>query len=407
MIIEIKVPPLAESVTDATVLEWQKSAGDFVKKGEHLVDLETDKVTLEVSALDDGILKEILHQQGETVLAGEVLALIDTDAAAPETTIEILDEKAPEPEMKPNIQPAPVTQTKNTHPATSPAVRKLLAEHKLNPDTIRKALGITGRLTKTDVQTYLQQQPSIQTVTPQPEGNDTTARKERRVPMSRLRQRAAERLLQAQHENAILTTFNEINLFDIKQLRTKTRPQFEEKYGYAPGYLPFFIKAVIKALQEYPVINASVDGHDILYHDYYDIGVAVSTSRGLVVPVVRNADRLSLAAMEGMIRELAEKARDAKLTLDDLTGGTFTITNGGVFGSLLSTPILNPPQSAILGMHAIQDRPIAENGQVVIRPVMYVALSYDHRIIDGREAVSFLVSIKKQLEDPALLFMEI
>ena len=400
MLVEIKVPDLAESVADATLLEWQKSEGDFVKRGENLIDLETDKVTLEVAAQNDGILKEIRRKTGETVVAGDILAVIDTDAEIPdqtgkETTIEILDDKASEDKTR-------------THVATSPAVRKLLSEKDLQPDEILANTGKTDRITKTDVQTYLQKKSGTdtKTVTPSPANDaDLTGRQERRVPMSRLRQRAAERLLAAQHENAILTTFNEINLFSVKQLRTKLQPRFEEKYGYRLGFMPFFVMATINALKEFPLVNASIEGQEIVYHDYYDLGVAVSSPRGLVVPVMRDVDQLSFASIEGKIRELADKANHSTLTIEDLTGGTFTITNGGTFGSMLSTPIINPPQSAILGMHAIQDRPVAENGQVVIRPVMFVALSYDHRIIDGREAVSFLVSIKKQLEDPALLFL--
>ncbi len=413
MLEEIKVPALAESVADATLLEWQKSPGDFIKRGESLIDLETDKVTLEVAAQNDGIIKEIIKGEGDIVVAGDILAIIDTDAEMPDqkhvqkTSIEILNEETPELSSK-------------TTPAPGPAVRKLITEKGLDTNKIEGS-GKEGRITKSDVQTHLQKQnEEIKNSPSHSETNVTeasfisqkdnppvTERQERRVPMSRLRQRAAERLLSAQSENAILTTFNEINLNAVKQLRTKIQPKFEEKYGYRLGFMPFFVQAAINALKEFPLINASIENQDIVYHDFYDIGVAISSPRGLVVPVIRDADQISFSGIEGEIRELGDKARNSNLTLDDLTGGTFTITNGGTFGSMLSTPIINPPQSAILGMHAIQDRPVAENNQVVIRPVMFVALSYDHRIIDGREAVSFLVSIKKQLEDPAMLFLEI
>ncbi|MFK8067200.1 MAG: 2-oxoglutarate dehydrogenase complex dihydrolipoyllysine-residue succinyltransferase [Gammaproteobacteria bacterium] len=423
MLEEIKVPALAESVADATLLEWQKSLGDFVKRGENLIDLETDKVTLEVAALNEGILKEILKNEGDLVVAGDILAIIDTDAEMPaqdsdqeaaqtsapksiqNSTIEILDENTSDLVSK-------------TTPASGPAVRKLITEKGLDANEIEGS-GKEGRITKSDVQTHLQNQvPVKETATTQVHAsiNETnsetkeshiTERQERRVPMSRLRQRAAERLLSAQSESAILTTFNEINLLAVKQLRAKIQPEFEEKYGYRLGFMPFFVQAAINALKEFPLVNASIEDQDIVYHDFYDISVAVSSPRGLVVPVMRDADQMSFPEIEGKIRELGNKAKNSSLALDDLTGGTFTITNGGTFGSMLSTPIINPPQSAILGMHAIQDRPVAENNQVVIRPVMFVALSYDHRIIDGREAVSFLVSIKKQLEEPAMLFLEI
>ena len=413
MIVEIKVPALAESVADATLLEWQKQVGDFIKRGDTLIDLETDKVTLEVTAQDDGIIKELLREVGDTVVPGDVLAILETDAditaeKTASTSIEILSEEAPE-STDAELAPAP----------SGPAARKLLNEQGIAADDVQGS-GKNGRITKTDVQQHLaSSQPTSRAINSTPDQAEPAAvvkeevvpnttdqaRQERRMPMSRLRQRAAERLLSAQHENAILTTFNEINLGAVKQLRAKLQPKFEKKYGYRLGFMPFFVKAATNALQEFPLINASIEGQEIVYHDYYDIGVAVSSPRGLVVPVMRDADQLSFAGIEGKIRELGEKSRNSTLTMDDLTGGTFTITNGGTFGSMLSTPIINPPQSAILGMHAIQDRPVAEDGQVVIRPVMYVALSYDHRIIDGREAVSFLVSIKKQLEDPALLFL--
>lgn len=402
MLVEIKVPALAESVADATLLEWQKSVGDFVKRGENMIDLETDKVTLEVAAQNDGIVKELLQDIGDVVIPGDVLAIIDTDAEMPESdqkaAIEILGEETPEHTL----------EVKPSH-ASGPAARKLITEQGLDTGDI-KGSGKAGRITKADVQEHLNNKPAAKETTPK-SANDaevnTTDRHERRVPMSRLRLRAAERLLSAQQENALLTTFNEINLYAVKRLRAKLQPDFEKKYGYRLGFMPFFVQATVNALKEFPLVNASIEDQEIVYHDYYDIGVAVSSPRGLVVPIMRDADQLSFSVIEGKIRELGDKSRNSTLTMDDLTGGTFTITNGGTFGSMLSTPIINPPQSAILGMHAIEDRPVVVDSQIVIRPVMYVALSYDHRIIDGREAVSFLVSIKKQLEDPAMLFLEI
>ena len=399
MIVEIKVPALAESVADATLLDWQKQVGDFVKRGDNLIDLETDKVTLEVAAQNDGIVKELLRKTGEIVVPGDVLAIIDTDAEVPEqkAAIEILDDETP----------GQVTQVKPSH-ASGPAARKLIKEQGLDVEEI-KGSGKAGRITKPDVQSHLNKNPTPSLANDKSandaEANNTNDRQERRVPMSRLRLRAAERLLSAQQDNALLTTFNEINLYAVKRLRTKLQPKFEEKYGYRLGFMPFFVQATINALKEFPLVNASIEDQEIVYHDYYDIGVAVSSPRGLVVPVMRDADQLSFSGIESQIRELGDKSRNSTLTIEDLTGGTFTITNGGTFGSMLSTPIINPPQSAILGMHAIQDRPVVVDNQIVIRPVMFVALSYDHRIIDGREAVSFLVSIKQQLEDPALLFL--
>ncbi len=396
MIVELKVPALAESVADATLLDWQKKVGDFVKRGENLIDLETDKVTLEVAAQDTGIIKEILRETGDTVEPGDILATIDTDAEVPEQDAPISEKVS-----------ADISDSKAASAASGPAVRKLLSEEGLELDDVQGS-GKGGRVTKADVQEHLNKEPVAEKIAPVSiDKNDVNSRQERREPMSRLRLRAAERLLSAQHENAILTTFNEVNLDAIKRLRTTLQPKFEKKYGYRLGFMPFFVKAATNALKEFPLVNASIDGKEVVYHDFYDIGVAVSSPRGLVVPVMRDADQMDLSGIEGKIRELGDKSRNSTLTMDDLTGGTFTITNGGTFGSMLSTPIVNPPQSAILGMHNIQDRPVAENGQVVIRPIMYVALSYDHRIIDGREAVSFLVSIKKQLEDPALLFLEI
>ncbi len=397
MIVELKVPALAESITDATLLEWQKKVGDFVKRGENLIDLETDKVTLEVAAQNDGIIQEILREVGETVVPGDILAMIDTDAIVP------ADQATSDTAL--NKDMSEQSTVAKTTAATGPAARKLLSEQGLTTDDIQGS-GKEGRISKADVQNHINKTETQPAVRPAAiDSSKAASREERRVPMSRLRLRASERLLSAQHENAILTTFNEINLDAVKRLRAKLQPNFEKKYGYRLGFMPFFVRAATNALKEFPLVNASIEGQEIVYHDYFDIGIAVSSPRGLVVPVMRDADQLGFAGIEGKIRELGERSRNSTLTMDDLVGGTFTITNGGTFGSMLSTPIINPPQSAILGMHAIQDRPVAEDGQVVIRPVMYVALSYDHRIIDGREAVSFLVSIKQQLEDPALLFL--
>ncbi len=417
MIIEVKVPVLAESVTDATVLAWEKKPGDTVQRGDHLVDLETDKVTLEVTAPENGVLKEILKDEGSTVLSEEVLARIDTEAAASGDSAD----KEPQPPTTAPLKeqadaPREEAGTGASEPKVGPAVRKLLAEHGLDASQV-PATGKDGRLTKADVQNYLrQQQPAAESAQPAaPQETGTAApsapaastRTEERVPMTRLRKRAAERLLAAQHENAILTTFNEIDMQPVMDLRKRYREQFEARHGVKLGFMSFFARAVVEGLRRFPIINASVDGDDIIYHGYYDLGVAVSTERGLVVPVVRDADLLSFAEFEKALNDLGQRAREGKLGIEELTGGTFTITNGGVFGSLLSTPIINPPQSAILGMHKIQPRPVAVEGEVVIRPMMYVALSYDHRIIDGSDAVRFLVTVKEQLEDPGRMLLEI
>lgn len=420
MLVDIKVPVLAESVAEATLLSWQKRVGDRVKSGDNLIDIETDKVTLEVAALDDGVLSEILKEDGETVQGEEVIARIDTQAGASASTPESAESGQQSlPEMDPEAEKSSAADA----PKLSPAVRNLLAEHQIDAADIPAD---AGRITKADVLRYLEDKDgkepaavsketapaaaavSNKTATTVPVSIGASGdRPQEKVPMTRLRKRAAERLLSAQHENAILTTFNEVNMQPVIDMRSRYRDEFEKTHGIKLGFMSFFTQAAIEALKKFPVINASVDGDSIVYHGYFDIGIAVSSPRGLVVPVVRNADTLSLADIEDHIRSYAEKASDGKLTMDDLTGGTFTITNGGVFGSLLSTPIINPPQSAILGMHAINQRPVAENGAVVIRPMMYIALSYDHRIIDGREAVQFLVSIKRQLEDPARLLLQL
>jgi len=375
---EIKAPVLPESVADATLLNWHKHPGDAVQEGENLVDLETDKVILEVVAPQAGTLIKIIKADGENVLSSDVIAQIDTSAVTPAPTV---------------VEPVAV-ETVVAPVKTSPAVRKMAAEQSIEPSTVPHH---GDRVTKADM---LQQPKSLPIL-------ERSERPEERVPMTRLRKRVAERLVNAQHDHAILTTFNEINMKAVIDLRNKYKAQFEKKHGVKLGFMSFFTKAAVGALQKFPVINASSEGDDIIYHGYYDIGIAVSTAHGLVVPILRDVDVMSFAEIEKGITDFARRARDAQLSLDDLTGGTFSITNGGVFGSMLSTPIINPPQSAILGMHAIVDRPVAENGQVVIRPVMYVALSYDHRLIDGREAVQFLVTLKNAIEEPSRLLLDI
>ena len=408
MEVEVRVPTLPESVQDATLSGWHKQAGDRVERDEVLVDLETDKVVFEVPAPQAGILKEIRHATGATVKADEVLAVIEPGVAA----------NAPARAATPS---ADATADRDGE-RQSPAVRRLLDEHGLDAARIA-ASGKDGRLTKADVLAHLESTPPPATaptpapvstlpVNPAPRpapGMELSASSAgvRRVPMSRLRARIAERMVQAQQTAAILTTFNEVNLQAVMELRKRHRETFEKRHGVKLGFMSFFVKAAVEALKRYPILNASIEGEEILYHDFYDIGVAVSTERGLVVPVLRGADRLGFAEIEAGITDFATRARDAKLTMEDLDGGTFTITNGGVFGSLLSTPILNPPQSAVLGMHKIQERPVAEQGQVVIRPLMYLALSYDHRIIDGRDAVQFLVAMKENLEDPGRLLLQL
>jgi 2-oxoglutarate dehydrogenase E2 component (dihydrolipoamide succinyltransferase) len=415
--VDIKVPVLAESVAEATLMNWHKKPGDSVSRGDSLIDIETDKVTLEVASLNDGVLVEIIKGDGELVESNEVIARIDTDATA--ATKSAPEAKADEPQQ----QSLPVDEPQENDPKLSPAVRNLLEENNLDANQI-PLQAESDRLTKEDVLRHLEGNKS--SVPPAPPKEVASApvptetavpvlataipageRPEERVPMTRLRKRTAERLLSAQHENALLTTFNEVNMKPVMDLRAKYKDEFEKTHGVKLGFMSFFTKASVEALKKFPLVNASIDGTDIVYHGYFDIGIAVSAPKGLVVPILRDADRGSFADIESGIRELGVKARDSKLTMEDLTGGTFTITNGGVFGSLLSTPIINPPQSAILGMHKIQDRPVAENGEVVIRPIMYLALSYDHRIIDGREAVQFLVSIKDQIEDPARLLLQL
>ncbi|HEV2614488.1 MAG TPA: 2-oxoglutarate dehydrogenase complex dihydrolipoyllysine-residue succinyltransferase [Gammaproteobacteria bacterium] len=381
MTIEIKVPPLPESVADATILTWHKKPGDAVKRDENLVDLETDKVVIEVPAVADGILKDILKPNGTKVNSGELLGNIEAGKAGATAAPAAAPVSAPVATPAPAATSAPATTSAPAASAKSDAI--------LSP-SVRRAVA-SGEKTLSSVST----------------AESSGARTEQRVPMSRLRARVAERLLAAQHNSAILTTFNEVNLQNIMDLRAKYKDQFEKLHNVRLGFMSFFTRAVVEALKKFPAVNASIDGGDIVYHGYYDIGVAVSTDRGLVVPVIRDADQLSLADIEKKVAEYGKKARDNQLTMEEITGGTFTITNGGVFGSLLSTPILNPPQSAILGMHKIEERPVVENGQIVIRPMMYLAMSYDHRMIDGKESVRFLVTVKELLEDPSRLLLEI
>lgn len=396
MSIEVRVPALPESVADATVLTWHKKPGEAVTKDENLVDLETDKVVLEVPATATGVLGEIKTPEGETVTADTLLALIEEGAAAA-------------------AEPAKTADAPAGDSVVTPAARRLVKEMNLDPGAIPGS-GKDGRVQKSDVMAYMDsRQKAEPDVVPdatapaveQPRLSGEAGRPEQRVAMTRLRARVAERLVQAQQTAAILTTFNEVDLTAVIGLRKRYKDQFEKTHGVRLGFMSFFVKAAVEALQRFPVINASVDGSDIIYHGYYDIGMAVSSPRGLVVPILRNCDQLTMADVEQGIGEFGRKAKDGSLSFEELTGGTFSITNGGVFGSLLSTPILNPPQSAILGLHKIQERPVAVDGEIVVRPMMYLALSYDHRIVDGRDAVQFLVTIKDTLEDPARLLMRI
>lgn len=397
MSIEVKVPALPESVADATIAAWHKKVGDAVSRDENLVDLETDKVVLEVPAPTDGVIEEILFQIGDTVNAQNVLAKIRETSGKAAPAAETVTASAPA------VQVAAVetVAASSIPPATSPAVRRLLAEHELKAESVASS---GARITKQDVMNTLNQPAQAKAA---PLALDLGARSEQRVPMSRLRAKIAERLVQSQQNAAILTTFNEVNLQAVMDLRQQYKDVFEKKYGVRLGFMSFFTKAVIEALKRFPAVNASIDGNDIVYHGYYDIGIAVSTERGLVVPVLRDADQMSMADIEMTINDYAARARQGKLSMEEMQGGTFTITNGGVFGSLLATPIINPPQTGILGMHKIQERPVVENGQIVIRPMMYVALSYDHRLIDGRESVQFLVTVKDMLEDPARLLLNV
>jgi 2-oxoglutarate dehydrogenase E2 component (dihydrolipoamide succinyltransferase) len=419
MIVEVKVPQLSESVSEATLLTWHKKVGDPVARDENLIDIETDKVVLELPAPADGVITAIGKADGSTVVAGEVIASIDTDAKPSASS-------APAAAAKPQATPAPAAKPAAPAPAASPqagaslmpAAKKLVAEQGLDPSKISGS-GRDGRITKGDVLEQAGKAAAApgpaaveKAVLPQPPAPINidkllAGRPEQRVPMSRLRARIAERLVQSQSTAAILTTFNEVNMQPVLDMRNKYKDKFEKEHGVKLGFMSFFVKAAVAALKKYPLVNASIDGNDIVYHGYFDIGIAVGSPRGLVVPILRDADQMSFADIEKKIAEYGKKAQDGKLAIEELTGGTFSISNGGVFGSMLSTPIINPPQSAILGVHATKERPVVENGQIVIRPINYLAMSYDHRIIDGREAVLSLVTMKEALEDPARLLLEL
>ena len=416
MSIEIKVPALPESVTDATLVAWHKNAGDRVRRDENLVDLETDKVVLEVPAPADGVLQEIKVEDGATVTAGDVLAVLAEGEGAGEEAAEPAgaSEQAEEAEQPAAVQ-KPAAESPRTAKAgkTSPAVRRLLEEHDLDATMVRGS-GKSGSITKADVMAFLKADESSDVTpgdhAPAVEEGDAVVgleRSEQRVPMTRLRARIAERMVDAQHTAAMLTTFNEVDLTEVMALRSRYKDAFEKKHDGRLGFMSFFAKAAVEGLKKCPVVNASVEDNDIVYHNYYDIGIAVSTERGLMVPVLRDVDQMSFARFEAELSAMAKKAQEGTIGMDDLTGGTFTITNGGIFGSMLSTPILNPPQSAILGMHNIQQRPMVVDGEIKVRPMMYLAVTYDHRIIDGREAVQFLVTIKQQLEDPGRLLLQV
>jgi 2-oxoglutarate dehydrogenase E2 component (dihydrolipoamide succinyltransferase) len=418
VIVEVKVPVFAESIQEGTLLAWQLRPGEAVRRGDHLVDVETDKVVLEVTAPADGVLQKQLKQEGETVTGEEVIGLVDTKYAAEERRFEV------EPPQVLSVA-GDTLQPPEPAPTPGPAARRLLTEHGVEPGAVR-GTGPGGRVTRPDVLAHLQAQttapaPAAPAVGPPPVSPAPAAssgparpatpqapssdRPERREPVSRIRARIAERLVEAQHRAALLTTFNEIDMGAVTDLRRRYREPFEQAHGVRLGFMPFFVRAAVEALRRFPAVNAYLEEREVVYHDYYDLGVAVGSPRGLVVPVLRDADRLGFAEVERRIADLARRAQDGKLGPEELQGGTFTITNGGVFGSLLSTPIVNPPQSAILGMHKVQERPVARDGQVVIRPMMYVALTYDHRLIDGREAVQFLVAIRDVVEDPARLLL--
>lgn len=423
-ILEVPVPQLSESVAEATLLQWHKKVGEAVARDENLIDIETDKVVLELPAPAQGVIVEILKGDGSTVVAGEIIARIDTEATASAAASAGSAAGSAAPAA---AAPAAVAATQAPAAATSsaiamPAAAKMLAENKMSADAV-PGTGRDGRVTKGDVINALAQpaarapapapapaaaaaRPSLPAV-PAPVATDLGDRPEQRVPMSRLRARIAERLLESQATNAILTTFNEVNMQPVMDLRNKYKDKFEKEHGVKMGFMSFFVKAAVAALKKYPVLNASIDGNDVVYHGYFDIGIAVGSPRGLVVPILRNVDQMSIAEIEKKIGEFGQKAKDGKLTLDELTGGTFSISNGGVFGSMLSTPIINPPQSAILGVHATKERAVVENGQIVIRPMNYLAMSYDHRLIDGREAVLGLVAMKEALEDPARLLLDL
>ncbi|AMF93841.1 2-oxoglutarate dehydrogenase complex dihydrolipoyllysine-residue succinyltransferase [Vibrio fluvialis] len=402
MTVEILVPDLPESVADATVATWHKQPGDVVARDEVIVEIETDKVVLEVPAPEAGVLEAILEEEGATVLSKQLLARLKPGAVAGEPTTDTTSATESSPDKRHKA-----TLTEETSDALSPAVRRLLAEHNLEAGQV-KGTGVGGRITREDIEAYLAADKSApaaaqEVAAPAP----VAARSEKRVPMTRLRKRVAERLLEAKNSTAMLTTFNEVNMKPIMDLRKQYQDVFEKKHGIRLGFMSFYVKAVTEALKRYPEVNASIDGSDIVYHNFFDISIAVSTPRGLVTPVLKDSDTLGMAQIEKGIKDLAIKGRDGKLTVEELTGGNFTITNGGVFGSLMSTPIINPPQAAILGMHKIQDRAMVVDGKIEILPMMYLALSYDHRLIDGRESVGFLVTVKELLEDPTRLLLDV
>ena len=399
MLIEVKVPALSESVAEATLLTWHKKAGDYVKRDENLIDIETDKVVLELPSPESGVLKEIVKQDGVSVAANEVIARIDT-------SVEVADEAVS------SVPASEVVDKKDSAAAVvvMPAARKMAAENGLQISSVQ-GTGRGGRVTKSDIQAAVQKKDVPAAAQTNNVVNFSTAsedgRVSQRVPMSRLRKRVAERLLQSQASAAILTTFNEVNMQPVIDIRNRYKSQFEKEHGVKLGFMSFFVKAVVAGLKKFPIVNASVDGDDIVYHGYFDIGMAVGSPRGLVVPIIRNADQMSFSDVEKQIGDFGQRAQEGRLSIEELSGGTFSISNGGVFGSMLSTPIINPPQSAILGIHATKERPVVENGEIVIRPMNYLALSYDHRIIDGREAVLFLVAIKDALEDPSRLLLDL
>ncbi len=402
--IEVKVPALPESVTDGVVVAWHKQPGDVIDRDEALVDIETDKVVLEVPAPEAGILEKILVKDGETVTANQVMGIIKSSSEKSRATAPVQTTR----------HDSTATTTPTTAPRTSPAVRKLLEEHHLDAGRLSGS-GKNGRIVKADILKFVsnRQQPEKKVTRPAPAAavpglhELVEDRPQKRVPMSRLRARVAERMLEATQTTAMLTTFNEVNMKAVMDLRSKHKQAFETNHGVRLGFMSFFVRATAEALKHHPDINASIDGDDIVYHGFCDIGVAISTDRGLVVPILRDTEYMSLAEIEKAILDLSNRGREGKLTMEDMTGGTFTISNGGVFGSMLSTPILNPPQSAILGMHKIQERPVVEAGEIVIRPVMYLALTYDHRMVDGKSAVTFLITIKDLLEDPASMLLEL
>ena len=406
MTIEVKVPALPESVSDGVVVGWHKQPGEPIRRDEALVDIETDKVVLEVPAPDDGVLESILMNDGDTVTADQVIGIISKG--------EMRAPQAQPVAVAAHASPANESPLQNI--AMGPAARRLVAEHQVDPGQISGS-GKDGRITKADVVDFVNRQAAEPAAAPEPVSAEPRLtpglpefdedRPQKRVPMSRLRARIAERLLQATQTTAMLTTFNEVNMQPVMELRAKHKEAFEKSHGVKLGFMSFFVKASAEALKRHPDINASIDGDDIVYHGYCDIGIAIGTERGLVVPILRNAEYMTLAEIETYIVEFSEKAHSAKLEMEDITGGTFTISNGGVFGSMLSTPILNPPQSAILGMHKIQERPVVENGEIVVRPIMYLALTYDHRIVDGGSAVTFLATIKDLLEEPASMLLDI